>query len=191
MEGELLIHYLSLWRPLGYFLVFFGMMIEGDLVLFTAAFLTHQGFFDLNNMLVFSLGGAFIGDWLWYLLGLRLSRFRLIRKLSDRVTSRFDTHLAERPFRTLFISKFTYGIGHLLLARAGLLRVKPQKFLKADVTAILIWALLVGGLGYLSSASFVLVRQYLRVFGIVLLIGWIVFFVVGERLLTKILKKRL
>lgn len=191
MEDGLVLHYLSLWRPLGYALVFLGMMVEGDIILFTAAFLTHQGFFVLGDMLIAALGGAFLGDWLWYMLGLRLSRFTLIKKLSDRIASPFDAHLKEWPFRTLFISKFTYGIGHLLLTRAGLLKFSRAEFFKADTVAILVWAIIVGGLGYLSSASFVLVHRYLRIVGFLLLIFWILFFIVGERMLSAILRRKL
>lgn len=191
MEGGLVVHFLSLWRPLGYVLLFIGMIFEGDIIFFTAAFLTHQGFFDLGTMLAVAFSSAFIGDWLWYILGLKLSRFSWVRKLSERIASPFDTHLAERPFRTLFISKFTYGIGHLLLTRAGLLKLSPKKFLEADILAVLAWALIVGGLGYLGSASFVLVHRYLRLVGFLLLLGWVVFFVVGERILAAVLKRKL
>lgn len=191
MEGGFVVHFLSLWRPLGYVLLFIGMVFEGDIIFFTAAFLTHQGFFDLGNMLVIALSGAFIGDWLWYMLGLKLSRFSWVRKLSERIASPFDTHIAERPFRTLFLSKFTYGIGHLLLTRAGLLGISPKKFLEADVLAVLSWAAVVGGLGYLGSASFVLIHRYLRILGFGILIAWILFFIAGERILSYFLRKRL
>ncbi len=39
---SLLLRYLVVWRPLGYFLVCLGVIIEGDVVVFTAAFLAEQ-----------------------------------------------------------------------------------------------------------------------------------------------------
>ncbi len=62
-------HYLGFWLPVGYLVVFLAMMVEGDAALFAAAFLTHQGFFNLGVIIVVVFLGVLIGDLGWYWLG--------------------------------------------------------------------------------------------------------------------------
>ena len=158
-----LIHYLILSRPLGYFLIFIGLAIEGDLVLLIIAFLTHQGFFDLGDMILVSLAGVFVGDVTWLYLGKKLDRLsplthRLVTKLSGPV----DKHLRERPVRAIFVSKFTYGLHRAVLVRLGQNGMGLKEFLKADIPAGLVWFIVVGGLGYLGGGAVTLARHYLR-----------------------------
>lgn len=171
--ASLLFSYLIWWRPIGYAMIFFGMILEGDIVLFTGAFLAHQGFFDMGDLTLAVFGGVFIGDALWYYAGSRLSERApsFLARWIERIARPFDAHLRERPLHTIFISKFAYGMHHALLARAGMIGVPFQKFLRSDITASIVWALIIGGAGYASSASFVFFKHYLRFAEIVILTG--------------------
>lgn len=173
--GDIVLHYLLFWRPLGYIFVFIGMVLEGDAVLFSAAFLTHQGFFDPGDMAFAVFGGVIIGDLLWYRLGASLAVAGRISRWLERLTAPFDDHLRNRLVRTIFISKFAYGLHHPLLMRAGALALDFKSFFAGDLAAIFCWVLIVGGLGYISSASFALVRHYLRFTEIALLLGLVAF----------------
>ena len=42
------------------------MILEGEVVLFSAAFLMHQGYFSPGYILLTIMGGIFVGDLLWY-----------------------------------------------------------------------------------------------------------------------------
>lgn len=184
-------HYLLLWRPLGYILVFIGMIFEGDVFLFTAAFLTHQGFFDARVMFLASFSGVFFGDMFWYLIGVRFNgSSHFLNRWVHKLTKPFDKHLLENPLRAIFFSKFAYGIHHALLIRAGALGIKIRDFLKADIPATLIWMSIVGGLGYVSSASFGTMKHYLRFTEFVFFSALIILFVL-EYTARKISKKKL
>lgn len=178
-----LLQSLIAWRPLGYALVFIGLMIEGDAILFAAAFLTRMGFFDFGDMTAIVLAGTLLGDTAWYELGARFrdSTWRIAR-WAERLTAPVDTHIRERPFRTIFISKFTYGLHHPILMRAGAIRLGYPRFIRVDFVATILWASIVGGLGYFSSYSFVLIRHYLRI-GEVWLVIALVIFVLGWNLI--------
>lgn len=159
----LLSHYLVLWRPLGYFFVFLGMVFEGDIFLFTAAFLTHQGFFDFGDILITILSGVALGDLLWYWLGVRFGhQDSFIGRLVFRIAGPLDDYLKNRLGRTILTSKFAYGLHHPILARAGALRINLPQFIKKDVLANALWIIVIGGLGYFSSFSFRLIKKYLR-----------------------------
>lgn len=179
------------WQPLAYLSVFLGMIIEGDVVLFTAAFLTQEGFFNPVFMFASLFAGILIGDTLWYKLGAYVvNSDRRAVKAVWRLTKPFDTHMKERPLRTIFVSKFAYGIHHVLLMRAGAIGIPFRKFIEDDAISSLCWIFVVGGLGYFSSYSFGLTKEYLRFAEIALLIGIIVF-VLLENIIRQLLKNRL
>lgn len=159
--------------------MFVGMMIEGDAVLFSAAFLTHRGFFDFVNMAAIVVLGVLIGDSLWYWLGMWLDRkFPAVHRWLERATRPFDAHLVDRPLRTIFVSKFVYGLHHPLLMRAGVLGIAYKKFLKSDIISSAAWMVIVGGIGFFSSVSFFLARRFLRFAEVALLLGLLIFFFV-------------
>lgn len=169
--------YLILWPPLGYILVFFIMMFEGDAALFTAAFLTSQGYFDLWDMTFTALSGVLIGNILWYWAGWHLDYLSpFLSKWSERIGKPFDKHLLKRTFHTFFISKFTYGVHHALLLRAGALKMSLSTFIKNDLFATIIWFCIIWALGYTVGASFVYVKKYLKYAEIGLLIALAGFF---------------
>lgn len=186
-------HYLAAHQMLSYAVIFFGMAIEGDILLFTAGFLTHQGYFDIGVVLLLVFLGAIIGDNIWYVLGELMSEkelFLKVKKFIEKATSPFDEHLKNRTARTIFISKFAYGLCKPIILKAGAMKIPFGKFIKADLVATFLWIFLVGGLGYLSSASFLAVRHYLRYTELTLLLG-IAIFILISYIITKISKKEL
>jgi len=184
--------YLTTYRPVGYLLFFLGMLIEGDAVLFTASFLGHQRFFEFPFVVVIGLAGALLGDSMWYFLGTKLNEHTpLFHKWLGRLSQPFDEHLKKNLLHTIFISKFTYGFHHALLARAGALRVPYRKFLIDDILATLPWFAIVATLGYVSSASIGILRHSLRSVQVALFIGLVVFFIVWHFGVSNKLKNKI
>lgn len=184
------LHYLTEYQTLGYIIIFLGMMIEGDVLLFTAGFLTYRGYFAIDIVLLIVFLGVIIGDNLWYALGEIINENSVFGRFITRLAKPFDEHLRKQTIRTIFISKFAYGIHRPTLFRAGMLRLPFKKFIEGDVIASLAWIFLIGGLGYLSSASFILIKHYLRYTELTLLFGLILFILISH-LLRHISKKEL
>ncbi len=181
MLHSFLLHNLVQYRLLGYIIVFFAMMFEGDLFLFTAFFFAGQGLFDFGDLLIIAWVGTIIGDAGWYWLGLRLSRTPgKIYRWMEKIVRRFDVHIRERQFRTILISKFVYGIHHATLMRLGSLRAPFKIFLRDDLIASLIWIVAIGSLGYFSSFSFVLIRHYVLFAEFGLLFAFLFFFLLSH-----------
>lgn len=175
--SSLLLTSLTEYRWLGYLIVFLGLMVEGDILLFTAFFLARSGFFDIGDLIFFSLLGTLIGDIGWYSLG--RYRFRWFSRLYpwvEKVTHPFDNHLQKRSFHTIMLSKFTYGIHHPILIRAGMLPLPLRQFISDDLFAIILWGTVIGSLGYFSGYSFSLIRYYLRYAEVGLLFALIIFY---------------
>lgn len=176
--NSFIFHYLVFWRPLGYLIIFLGMILEGETLLFITGFLTHGKLFDIGDVLLIAMSGVLIGDLFWYWLGKILDPASFLARRLEKIAVHFDRHLMARPFRTIFISKFAYGLNHALLLRAGALRIRTGDFIVSDFPAAILWVLAVGGLGYFSSASFFLVRHYLRFAELALLLGLIIFILI-------------
>ena len=187
---SIFLHALLFRKPLGYLLAFFGMMVGGDETLFILAFLTRDGFFHFWLMAATIATGTFIGDYFWFILGKMLSPYSRLSRIIARFTGRFDRHLNERPFTTIFISKFVYCLNHAMLFRAGALGISQKQLIKSNVPAIAIWILVVGSLGYFSSASLTLLKHSLRYTEIALIVGLIIF-IFAERIASYVLKKEL
>lgn len=186
-----IIYYSEQWHTIGYFLIAFGIFIEGDAILFTAGFLTHQGFFNPILAFLWLLAGGIFGDLLWYKLGAYLQGKdnRVVRWLK-KITDPLAPHLLERPKRSLFLSKFLYGINHAILCKAGALKLPLKEFIIDDLPGNIAWILIVGGLGYASSAGVVHVGHSIRYVEIGLVAG-IVLLTLISRFISRFLKKAL
>ncbi len=170
----LILHYLFIWPPLAYLLILAGMALEGDAILFTTAFLTHRGLLQWEFALPAAILGLFLGDWGWYGLGRRLKRPAWFLNYADNLTRPLQKHLESNLLRTVFVSKFAYGMGHIVSFRLGSQGMAPREFFKSNTLASIPWFTLVAGLGFASSASFLLVKRYLRFAEIGILAGVVI-----------------
>lgn len=177
---------------IAYSLLFAGMIIEGDLLIFTAGFLVQRGILHPLDTFWAIFLGTLCGDTLWFLLGrMDTTRNKVLSwlgRMTDIAGHRIDDHVKERTFRTLLITKFIYGAHHFTLVRAGRLGVGLRKFLRADAAGSVIWIGIIGLLGYLTSASFIHLKIRLRFLELTLLFAVLCYFFVSE-LVSRFLKK--
>lgn len=168
-----------------YLIIFVAMIIEGDPFLFSAFFLAHEGVFGVPTLLLVVFFGVLVGDLFWYWLGIKIDKHgsRLV-SWAEKIAAPFDEHLISRTFHTIFISKFTYGTYHAILVRAGMLRFPIRRFIGYDAVSTLVWIAVVGGLGYFSSYSFSLIKQYMKIAEIGLLAG-VLFFIFLSKYISK------
>lgn len=179
------------WQLIGYVLFTLGIIVEGDAVLFTAGFVSHQGIFNPILMFVWLLAGGTVGDILWYKLGEFLEPYdnRVVRWLKT-VTNPLGRHLLEHPKKSLFLSKFLYGVNHAILCKAGALHIPLKRFIRDDLPANIFWILIIGGLGYASSAGVVHIRHSIRYAELGLVVGLILLMIIS-RIFTHYFKKKL
>lgn len=173
---SLLLFYLTGLGPLAYALVFVGIVLEGEATLFTSAFLAWQGILRPIPTAIAVLAGVVLGDLGWYWTG-RLCRLPgRASRLACRLSGPIDGQLGKRPSKAIFLSKFTYGLNHITLLRAGSRHLPLRVFLAGDLPAGLLWATAVGGLGYFSGASINLVKHYVKYAEVGLLIALAIFY---------------
>ncbi|MBL8029704.1 MAG: VTT domain-containing protein [Candidatus Doudnabacteria bacterium] len=191
MDSFLTTH-LAEWGNFPYLLVFFGMLIEGNLTLFASGVLLSQGVFDPLPILLTTFAGAFAEDFLWYRLGFRVKQHtHRTAEWAAKITNSFSGHLKKKNFRTLLISNFVYGIHRAVLFRAGMEKFQSKKFFRNVAVSLLIWIALVGGLGYSAGASVGLLQEYFKFAQILLLVLVILFLLFERYVVSGRLRKRL
>jgi len=164
---SLLMHFLDNYRILVYFVIFLAMIIEGDVILFVSFFLVHYGRLDLATVITVSVSGVMVGNVLWYRFGRYLEKIDFIERRAQKFTFLIDRQLGKNSFRMILLSKFTYGLHHLTIMRAGAVKgINFFQYFKRDFVATLIWISVIGGLGY----AFLLIKHYFRFAQIVILI---------------------
>jgi membrane protein DedA with SNARE-associated domain len=185
------LQYIGEWGWLIYAAIFIFMFIEGDVILFTAFYLANSGHLNVSLLVVVAVVGVTVGDIIWYKIGEHLEkRSAFFRKIAARITKTVDKRLQRNPISTLCITKFTYGIHHAVLLRAGATRLSFKKYFWTMFFAGAFWTTVIGGLAYFFASSMDLIKKYIKYGEIGLLIGLVVFFIVMH-LLSKLGNKEI
>ena len=180
---------LNLYRPEIYLLLFIGLLLEGEAVLFAAFYLVHQSKLDIGDTVSVAIFGVLIGDTLWYFFGTLISKLPIIKKIIEKLPKDFDAFIRKRPNTSIIGSKFIYGFHRPTLIRLRDLKITYRNFLKADIPGALLWVLIVSVLSYFFSNSTPLLKEYLKYWEIGLAVSLIIFFLM-TKLISKIIIKK-
>jgi len=134
----------------GYLAVLVGSLLEGETILVLAGFAAHQGLMSLPLTLAIAFIGGTLGDQFFFWLGHAWGA-SLLRRIpgSDKRARRVSELLRRHDALLIVGIRFMYGlriIGPIAMGTGG---VSPGRFARYNVLGAAIWALLVGGLGYL------------------------------------------
>jgi membrane protein DedA with SNARE-associated domain len=134
----------------GYVALFVGALLEGETLLILAGFAAHQGYLQLHWVIVIALLGGFLGDQIYFWLGRRhgawvLSHFPLLAPLFERTYL-----LIERYHEVLIVGiRFLYGLRTIGPMAFGMSAVLAWRFMLFNALGAVIWAVSIGGAGYL------------------------------------------
>ena len=137
----------------GLLAVFVGTALEGDGSMILAGVLAHLGFFGLPAAMAVGGGGAVITDLVCYGIGRNradaIRRTRLYRRAGAAVE-----RLAQRvgPWEVP-LSRFVYGTRVGSMFFWGMQGLSFGRFVVLDVIGCAAWAVALGTLGFVSSAS--------------------------------------
>jgi membrane protein DedA with SNARE-associated domain len=143
----------------GYWAVALGCVFEGETLLLLAGFAASRGHLDIFAVLGIAAACGFIGDQAFFWLGRThgpavLARFPSMERKSERVF-----RLIERYQAWVIVGvRFAYGLriaGPIII---GTSQISPLKFAIFNAIGALLWAPLIGGIGFLfgEAASAVL-----------------------------------
>ena len=129
----------------GVLLEFLGAPISSVPLLIAAGALVALKRLYLPFLLLLALAACLIADLGWYELG-RYRGYSILRFLCrislepDSCVRRTQDRFAQQGGRSLLVSKFVPGLGTAAAPLAGLLRMRPSRFLMWDTAGSLLWA---------------------------------------------------
>ncbi|MFA5778395.1 MAG: hypothetical protein WC870_02845 [Candidatus Paceibacterota bacterium] len=175
---NLLISLVEDHQVLAYILIFLGLILEGEFFLIFTGILTHLGALNLYITLFVVLSGGLSKTFIGYALGEFLFKifnhhkfFKYIQKRVYSILPRFKT----KPFWSIFISKFIIGANNIVIIFSGYEKIDYRKFLKAEISATMIWAPLMLLLGYFFSYTALNISKDVWNFLVVIFVLYIIF----------------
>ena len=167
---QLIAHY-------GYLAVLIGALVEGETILVMAGFLAHEGYLNLFGVIAIAAFGGFLGDQFFFALGRYRGREIIARfpRIQARAARVGELVIRYQNWLIVFI-RFMYGLrvaGPILL---GMTPVSHARFIVVNLLGAIVWAISIGGAGYLfGQAVGLFLRDAQRyeafVLGTILLMG--------------------
>ena len=144
-------------------LVLIGILLPGIVILFGVGTLIGLGMLELIPIWVAASTGAFLGDSLSYLLGHRFRGhlldvwpFSRYPTLMERGTRFFHAHGA----KSVVAGRFIGPLRPIIPSVAGMMGMKPSRFLAVDIPACITWAPSFLIPGMLFGASLEVASEY-------------------------------
>ncbi|PYS39902.1 MAG: hypothetical protein DMF71_14355 [Acidobacteria bacterium] len=172
----------------GLYGVFFLAMIEGDITLLLAGVLAHSAFFgdySFARVLLWGTLGAFVSDNLAYAAGRGFGQTVRTFRLYQRAKPRFKRLTERFGGRSIFLSKYIYGLRWATCTFYGVSHMPYLRFLPLSLASCFLWVCVLSGLGYFfSSAVLGLIGSFRHVR--VVLLGVLIIGLVGFYLLKRL-----
>jgi membrane protein DedA with SNARE-associated domain len=178
---------------LAYPLIFFLMFIEGgDATLLASGFLIRLGFFDLVPVFLLASAGIFIRDIILYKLGEKYGEQIAVKYgkffcITPQRFSAITKRLQKSRGKTIFFSKFLYGLNHITILAVGASKINFKRFLKLSVVTIIFWEAVMLSFGYFLGHSFTLLKHYAKDISI-FLAAIVIIFILLELAIKKFVK---
>ena len=175
---NLLVGLIEHHQVLVYGIIFLGLIFEGELFLISTGILIHLGALNFYFAFVFLLLGGLTKTFVGYALGEYLFEkfnhhkvFRYIQRRVYNILPRFK----ENPFWSIFISKFIMGSNYLVIIFSGYEKINYRKFLKAEISATMIWVPLMLSLGYFFGYTALRISREIWKFLLVIVVLFMMF----------------
>jgi len=177
-------HFIEIHAIIVYFIIFLGVIIEGEIVVIFAGIFSYLGSINILISFVAVVLGGITKSFLGYSIGFYLNRFHshkpLMRNIEKRV-SYFLPRLKDRPFWSIFMSRFfILGIGWFTVLFSGYKKIPLRIYVKAEAFSLLLWSIGVLALGYFFSYTALSISRDIRHVLIMILVFFIVFFILEK-----------
>ncbi|MBP7006824.1 MAG: DedA family protein [Candidatus Pacebacteria bacterium] len=170
-------------QALAYCILFLGLIFEGEIILISAGVLAHLGAFDFVTALIFIFAGGMVKTLIGYRIGeflhKKFNHARLFNFLERKVLSVIP-RFRERPFWSIFLSKFIMGMNYFVIIFSGYEKINFKKYLKAEIIATIIWAPLLLSLGYFFSYAALSVSKEISKFLLAIMFFLLVFILIEK-----------
>lgn len=180
-------HFIEIHAIIVYFVIFFGVIIEGEIVVILAGIFSFLGLINLFIAFPVIILGGVTKSFLAYTIGYYLNKnhsHKPFISMMERKISYFLPKFNERPFWSIFTSRFIIlGVGWFTLLFSGYKRVPIKIYAKAESYSLVLWAIVFFGLGHFFSYTALSISRDVRKFLVIILVFFIMFFII-EKFIT-------
>jgi len=172
---------LSYFSHYGYWVVFFGVMLEnagipvpGETILLAAGFFAAQGHFTLWKVMGIAAIGAVLGDNAGYWIGHNLGRVTLERYgryvgLTHARVSHMDRFFSAHGNKTILVARFITGLRVFAALLAGSARMPWPTFAVYNMLGAVLWSFAISLAGFFFGRSWEALERWIRGAGLVAL----------------------
>jgi len=183
---DTLLNFVIFYQTFAYIILFLGMIFEGEIILLFAGILLHLGAINLIPTIILASAGLVSKSFIAFNLGSFIQRkfpnSRFIKYI-DKKIDYFLPDFQEKPFWSIFISKFLVGLNNFTLIFSGYLKLKFRTYIKAEIFSNILWLSLILSLGYFFSYTAISITKEVKKFT-VLVILFIFAFIILEKIVT-------
>jgi membrane protein DedA with SNARE-associated domain len=193
---EILDYLVELFARWGYWIVFFGVMLEnaglpvpGETILLAAGFFASHHGFNLSLVMMIAILGAVMGDNAGYWIGRRAGRRWLLKYgkyifLTETRFNQMERFFHRHGDKTVLVARFLFGFRVFTALFAGASHMVWSKFLLFNVLGAIAWAVVMALLGYFFGESWHLLERYVKG------AGWVLAIAIAVALIIRWLWKR-
>jgi membrane protein DedA with SNARE-associated domain len=188
---------LSYFEQYGYWVIFFGVMLEnagvpvpGETTLLAAGFFAALGHFNLALVMAVACLGAVLGDNAGYFIGRKLGRATLLRYgryvgLTPKRFSMFESFFESHGDKTILVARFITGLRVFAALLAGAARMQWPRFALYNFLGAVLWSIAVALAGYFFGHSWHLLERWIGGIGAAalaaIIVAGVVIFIVRRR----------
>jgi membrane protein DedA with SNARE-associated domain len=172
---------LSYFAHYGYWVVFFGVMLEnagvpvpGETILLAAGFFAAQGQFNLWAVMAIAAFGAVLGDNTGYLIGREVGRATLERYgryagLTHGRIAHMDRFFTVHGNKTILVARFITGLRVFAALLAGSSRMPWRTFAIYNMLGAVLWSVAITLAGFFFGRSWDVLEHWIKGAGLILL----------------------
>jgi membrane protein DedA with SNARE-associated domain len=145
----------------GYPALLVGTFFEGETFLVLAGFAASLGYLDIPWVILFAFVGTLSGDQVFFYLGRRHSA--MVQSFLDYYPAwqnrigRVQGLIERYQTALVFVFHFLYGLRIAFLLVIGLSRIPAGKFFILNFFSALVWAIVIGMVGYLFGSALAMI----------------------------------
>lgn len=191
---------LDLFTSYGYWIVFFGVMLEnaglpvpGETILLAAGFCASLGHFSVPMVMLIATAGAVLGDNCGYWIGHRVGRGVLLKygryvMLTEARFRGMEKFFERHGDKTVLVARFITGFRVFTALFAGASGMRWRTFFIFNVLGAISWATVMTLLGFFFGQSWHLLEQYIKgagfIFAGAVVVGFVVYHLLKRRKLA-------
>jgi len=188
---------LSYFQQYGYWVVFFGVMLEnagvpipGETILLAAGFFAALGHFHLALVMAVACLGAVLGDNAGYFIGRKLGRAALLRYgryvgLTPKRLTMFESFFERHGDKTILVARFITGLRVFAALLAGAAHMRWPRFALYNFLGAVLWSIAITLAGYFFGHSWHLLERWVGGIGAgalaAVIVAGVVIFLVRRR----------